>query len=600
MLTTSRNTDSLSADEIPPGYYIGPSERDHGAWLTLPWPGDHRLPFNHPERLELLPLSLGPGLVRWAQKWMVHPLTGEPWSFTVGQKRFMHLWYAFDGSGRWLYRSGCKRGAKGTGKDPFAAALALCELCGPAKLHDVDGTRVIGRKHRLSLVQIGANSQDQAAKVLWVATSMVSKRMEQAYAIDSGITRMMLGDGSKIELLKASEKSTEGDPPTAAFLNESHHMNKSNGGQKIAAVARRNIGKSPKDVGARLLELTNAHAQGGDSVAEGTYDAWQNQVAGKTRKRDILYDSREAPPGLNIWDDDQMMAGLLAAYSDADWADFERLRDEAQDERTPVSDSIRYYLNGLATAEDAWVQPGAFDAMARPNLVVEPGERISLFLDCSKSGDATTLSGCRLSDGHVLSLGGWKPEHGAKVEKWLAPREQVDAVVREVMATYKVVWFGVDPSPAEDDATETLYWMPTIDGWHRDFQKKLALWATPGAQGHSVLFDMRLSQRGAQERNRMFTEMAMQTALDIDGDGESIPNPPVFTHDGDPMLRSHAHNARRRPNQWGVSLGKINRSSRKLVDYAVTMTGARMGRRIALNSPKVRKGDGKGKVLVMS
>jgi hypothetical protein len=49
-------------------------------------------------------------------------------------------------------------------------------------------------------------------------------------------------------------------------------------------------------------------------------------------------------------------------------------------------------------------------------------------------------------------------------------------------------------------------------------------------------------------------------------------------------LRIHVHNARRRPNKWGVSLGKVNRDSRKLVDLAVCMVGARMGRRLALNS----------------
>jgi hypothetical protein len=54
-------------------------------------------------------------------------------------------------------------------------------------------------------------------------------------------------------------------------------------------------------------------------------------------------------------------------------------------------------------------------------------------------------------------------------------------------------------------------------------------------------------------------------------------------------LRVHVHNARRRPNQWGVSLGKQSRDSKKLVDLAVTMVGARLGRRLVLNSGKTRK-----------
>lgn len=60
----------------------------------------------------------------------------------------------------------------------------------------------------------------------------------------------------------------------------------------------------------------------------------------------------------------------------------------------------------------------------------------------------------------------------------------------------------------------------------------------------------------------------------------------TLTHDGHPMLRLHVQNARRRVNQWGVSLGKQTRGSSKLVDLAVAMVGARLGRRLILNSGK--------------
>lgn len=576
--------------ELPPGYTV---DAETGAWMSLPWPGDPALPFGHPERLELLPPSLGPSMIGWAQRWLVHPLTGRPWRFTPGQARFMHLWWAVDpDTGRWLYRTGTKRGAKGTGKDPFGAALVWCAAAGPRQIVDVDGGRIVAKPLRRALVQVGANSQDQAKKLLMVANAMVSDRMKLAYRVDSGLTRTVFGDGSRIELLKASEKSQEGDPATDIVLNEVHHMTKSNGGQALEDVARRNVAKSPALVSARVLELTNAHQQGQESVGEGAYTSWQDQVAGRTYLQDILYDSIEAPPGLSLYDQDDIMAGLRAAYMDAPWADLPRLRAEILDARTSEAQTIRYYFNGLATAEDAWVEPRAFDDLARPEWIVEDGDQIALFLDCSKSGDATALSGCRLSDGHVMSLGCWQPRHGEQHEGWLAPREEVDATVREAFARWRVVWCGIDPSPAEDDETAHSYWMPTIDGIHRDFGRRLKVWATPGAGGHSVLFDMRLSSRGARERNRLFTEAAMQTAQDIDEDGS-------LTHDGDPMLRRHVHNARRRPNQWGITVGKVNRSSRHLIDYSVTMIGARMGRRLALNSPKVRQQQTQRKAVIL-
>lgn len=570
--------------ELPAGFRVNPGT---GGWESLPWPGDPMLPWNDPERLELLPPSLGPAIIEWGHRWFIDHRSGRPWRFTPGQMQFLHLWYAVDNRGRFIYRSGVKRGAKGTGKDPFAAAVALTELCGPVKMVGWLDGRPVGQRHRLALVQIGANSKDQAKDVLRVANAMISPGMRARFQMDPGITRTQLACGSKIELLTTSEASTEGDPATAILLNETHHMTASNGGLDLADVARRNVGKSPAEVQARVVEFTNAHRNGQDSVAEGSWDAFQLQAANPEAPQDILYDSIEAEPGLDISDDDEFMAGLQQSYRDAPWADLLRILAESRDSRTSIPDVIRYYLNGLAAAEDSWVDPRRFDDLARPAIATNAGDPIALFLDCSKSTDATVLVGCRLSDGHVLSLGAWRRPHGLPADReWLVPRETVDAVVRDAFDFYRVVWFGVDPSPAVDDEDdERLYWMTLVDQWHRDFQRRLPVWATPGAGGHSVLFDMRMSTVGGKKRNRLFTEAAMQTANSIDIEGD-------LTHDGNPTLRVHVHNARRRPNQYGVSLGKINRSSKHLVDYAVGMVGARMGRQLALLSPKVRSVDG--------
>jgi hypothetical protein len=469
----------------------------------------------------------------------------------------------------------------------MGGAMCDTELIGPVHLQIDSSTPSgwIGARHRMPLVQIGANSSDQAKDVLRVANQMLPRETRDYFDIDCGETRTILKGtgGGRLEVLTASEASSEGDPATFIWLNETHHMTESNGGHRVAKVARRNVGKSPKHLQARVCDGTNAHAQGSDSIGERSYEAWQAQVSGRTKLRDILYDSIEAPPSTDIYRDESRMAGLAAAYMDAEWADLERLSGEMLDPETSVADAIRYYLNGLATAEDAWIDPRKFDDLAR-SLVVADREQLSMFLDCSKSSDSTALMGCRISDGHVITLGLWQRPHGDRGKTWLAPREEVDAVVRKTCERYTVVWFGVDPGPGRDDEDEALYWMPLIDGWHRDpvITKNLVVWATPGVKGHKVLFDMRIKTLGGVDRNRQFTIAAMQAATDIDEDG-------TLTHDGDAGLRIHVHNARRRPNPWGVSLGKINRGSRKLVDLATSLVGARMGRRIALNSGKLRK-----------
>lgn len=586
MTSTLAPRRAVAGDLILPGYRLDPWYGT-SALVSLPYPTDPA------GKAALLASSIGPQIIDWAE-WrtdepgLIDYQTGDEWRFTPGQKRFLILWYQYTNAGRWVYRRGAKRGAKGTGKDPMGGAVCDIELIGPSQLVlDADGWH--GERHSMPLVQIASNSEAQSKDVLRVANALLGKEARAYYDLDCGETRTIVrGTGGRTEVLTASESSAEGDPATFIFLNETHHMTQSSGGHRVAAVARRNVGKSPAHLQARVMDGTNAHAQGMDSVAERTYEAWRAQVEGKAARKDILYDSIEAPSDTDLFDDASRREGLRAAYADAPWADLDRLDGEVLDPETTVADSIRYYLNGLAAAEDAWVDPRKFDALGRPDLSLLDGDQIALFLDCSKSGDATGLVACRLADGLVATLGKWERPGGKSGEGWLAPRDEVDGAVRYAFERYRVAWFGVDPSPAKDDDTEVNYWLPLCDAWHREFGKKLKIWATPGVggkNGHAVLFDMRIKTLGGKARNLQFTQAAMQCAQDIDENGTLI-------WDGDPRLQLHVHQAKRRTNPWGVSLGKVTRDSAKRVDLAVCMVGARMGRRIVLNSGKIRRRTG--------
>lgn len=578
-----------NSDLLLPGYRVDP---ESGAWCTVPWPVDPD------ERMAVVRSSLGPGLIDWAEgrtgePGLTHYLTGLPWRFTPGQKRFLILWHWVDAEGRYVFRRAVKRGAKGTGKDPFAATFADMELCGPVELYDWDDRtgRPVGRRRGMPLVQIGSNSEAQSKDLLRVANALWSAEAVEYYGIDRGATRTTLRDTfGRVEVNTFSEASNEGDPSTLGILNESHHMT-TDAGLRVARQLRRNVAKSPKSVQARSIEFTNAHRQGQESVAERSYEAWQKQQSPRyPGKRDILYDSIEAPPNTNILTEEGRMAGLRAAYSDADWSDLERLSDEMLDPDTPVADTIRYYLNGLAAEEDAWVDPGAFKTLAATGRVLAAGDQIALFLDCSKSEDATALVACRLRDMFVTVLGCWSRPSEWDVKRdgqWRVPREAVDGAVRHAFTVYKPEWFGVDPGPAKDDDT-VLYWADQIDAWTRDFRPRLKVWATPGAKGSPILFDMRLSTPGGRQRNYAFTKTAevVQSWIDVEGVGSPL------RHDGSPELVGHVSNAKARPNQWGTSLGKVTRDSTKLVDLAVAMVGAVMGARDALNSGKVHVASG--------
>ena len=204
---------------------------------------------------------------------------------------------------------------------------------------------------------------------------------------------------------------------------------------------------------------------------------------------------------------------------------------------------------------------------------------ITMFLDCSLNDDATALVACRVSDGFVKPLGMWqRPAHlrGEAVRDWRVPRETVDDTVREAFKRFHVIGFYGDPSHVLDSETGQRYWDSLFDQWHRDYGKRLKIWATPsGRDRHAIMFDMVDYQ--VQKR---FVAAVDQTYADI-ADA-------TMPHDGDARLRVHMLNARRQPTRAGMSIAKEHRESRRKIDLAICAIGARMIRRDYLNSGKSR------------
>lgn len=521
-------------------------------------------------------LTLAPRVLDWCQEYVRQPDgpdAGQPWRFTLEQQRFLWYLYAIDDRGRFLWSRAVLRRAKGWGKSPVMAALALAELCGPVRFDGLDARgEPVGVPASMPWVQIAGVSEKQTTNTMSMVLAMIAESpIIDDYSLDPGLTRVFAANGGRLEPITASAPTAEGARPTFCVLDETHHWLRANGGHKLAEVIRRNLGKS-RDGMARSVETTNAHQMGMESVAERSYDAWQAQLSGRARGSSILYDSREAPPGIDLFDENELIGGLAAAYGDSDWVDLERIRDEVYDPDTPPPEGRRFYLNQLALAEDAWIHPQRFDDLAHPEMVVSPSDEMLVFFDGSKSDDATAIAACRLSDGHVVTVGMWQRPPGERGSEWLVPRSEVDATMSAFVETHKVIGLFGDPSHTLDDVSQERFWDALIDEWHRRWSKRFTVWAKPGRQGHAVLWDMTSPARTAE-----FTAAAERCAADIDA-GE-------LTWDGDRRMRTHVHNARRYPNRYGTSLWKGHRESARKIDLAVCMIGARMVRRLVLNNP---------------
>lgn len=520
-------------------------------------------------------VTLPPGLPHYtlgyyALAWMQNNLrvpdgkyAGKPFECTYDQALFLLWWYAVDDKGVWLYRRGVRRLAKGSGKSPFAAALALFELLGECRFDHFDSDipgGVAGRPEPLPLVQLAATSESQTGITMRTIIGMANKRtaLAKKYELDVGRTYIYTPTGGRLQLLTSSSISAEGWPATFIIADELEHWTPQNGGDAMYKTMRRNLSKT----GARMIETCNAWVPGIDAVAEQSYEDWCGQQEGKVRVRDevegeslqILYDARIAPGNTALTDEPEpdeisLSDGLNFVYQYAPWAAIGAMKGEIWTPSTPVSISRRFYLNQPNTAADAWIDLSDWAALADTSRELVDGEEIVLFFDGSKSHDHTALVGCCMSDGFVFTVGVWAPEKITGVVN----AEAVDRAVRATFERFTVVAFWADVREWESFVKSS---------WPTDLGKSLIIPAVREGKSQALIaWDMRTHQRD-------FAMAAEQCRAEIQ-DG-------AFHHDGNWDTSRHMGNAREKELRGFITIRKESPKSPNKIDAAVCVIGARL------------------------
>lgn len=527
--------------------------------------------------------TLGFEAIVWIESNLVQPngpRAGLPVRLVPSQARFLLWFYAIDENGRWLFNRAVRRLAKGSGKSPFAAMLALFELLGPARVAGFDERMpggVIGMPVSMPLVQVAATSLDQTANTMRMVRAMSNKRTKLArlYELDSGKTYVETPTGGMLKQITSSSSAAEGAELTFAVADETEHWIPAKGGLDLAETLDQNLGKT----GSRLMDTCNAWVPGAGSVAERTFQAWSDQQEWlhdpehperlEAGRQQILYDARVAPWGTDLSDDESLTAALEFVYDGLPWVDIESIKQRIWSPAYPVSRSRRFFLNQPNAAEDAmftleqWAALGpARDAAAEAPDVAPPqiadGDEIALFFDGSRTRDDTGLVGCRMSDGHVFVVGHWHPTPGEPV-----PVKQVDEAVHRAFERFTVVAFFADVREWESF---------TKTAWPEAFKDDLLLWAVPhGAAPQPIAWDMRTHALAFAEATELFVNEVVE--------GE-------FTHDGDWELSRHIGNVKRGEYRGRLYPRKESEGSSSKIDLAVCAIGARMVRRLVLASPE--------------
>jgi hypothetical protein len=497
--------------------------------------------------------TIGWDVLAWAEEFLAQPdghTAGGQWSWTGTQARIIAWWYAVDETGRWLYRRGQIVLPKGAGKSPIAAALSCCELAGPVVFDGFDASgEAVGRYHPSPHVQLAAVSEQQTDNTMSLVLAMLreGEAANEIDGLDLGVTRVRTRNGVLMPVT-ASASSREGQRLTAAILDEPHLWTATNGGIRLAATLRRNLGK----MNGRSIETTNAWAPGEDTVAELTA-MYADKIAEQAQDglRRVLDEGvlRFHPQAHvpNLADIPALREGLQKLYHDSPWIDVDRIVAEVLDPGTHPADARRFYLNEVTNADDALVTAQDWNDCYLDD-VLEPGEEITLGFDGSKNDDATVLVALRVRDRFATVIGA--SEKPDRAVGWEVDREMFDGLVTSTFAQYRVVGFYSDVAHFES----------YVDRWSAEYGRGLTAQAT---QKSAVGWDM---------RGRLAQSTAAVERLVAGIQDRSL------RHDGGGLLRRHCLNARRRPNRWGISFGKERRDSPRKVDGFAALLLADMAR----------------------
>jgi len=493
------------------------------------WPQDHGIP------------TAGPQVLAWGECTLCQPdgdRAGQPWAWTDSQARFVSWWYALDESGRYLWRRAQTTLPKGAGKSPMMAALACVELAGPVVCRGFDDAGVpVMVPHPSPDVKLSALSLAQAVDAtLGLANAMLDSAAaaREIPGLDVGLTRIRTKRGM-LSPATAKAPSKEGPRYTAVILDESHLWNRGNGGDRLAAVLRRNLGK----MDGRSVEATNMWVQGGGSVAEATA-TYADAVASGAHVGDGVL--RWHPVGQcdDLGDEDTLRAALRSLYADSPWINIDRIVQEIYDGDTHPSDARRYYLNQPASADDAWLRADLWLACEDKSKRVEDGDTVVLGFDGSRgrargNADATALVGCRVGDGHLFEIGVWQGRRDDV--DWTPPEAVIDAVVAETFRRYRVVGFYADPS----------LWEARITAWEATYARRFKV----RAGVHPIQWP---------------TNRASAVVKAAESFEQAVTNGDL-THDGSYRLTEHALNARRVAlARAGIGVGKESKDSTRKID----------------------------------
>ena len=439
---------------------------------------------------------------------------GQPYRLTTEMLRFLVEFYRVDPEGwsgkydgpRFHYeRGGQLVRPQKWGKGPFSAALICFEAVGPCVPAGWDGRGdAVGRPWQTPTIQVTAMSEEQTDNVFRCLLPMIQMGPLDQVIPDTGITRINLSGGGIIEPVTASARSRLGQRLTFCVQDETHSWTERSQGIRLADNQRRNMA----GMGGRWVETTNAWDMTEGSVAQLTYES---PVA--------VYVDYPQPIGGSVRNKAERRKAMRHAYGDSvrngpswrGWVDLDRIdiEIEALAKRDPAQ-AERFFLNRVHAGEDVVFDLAAWNAAARPDIVVADRSMVTIGVDGARYNDALAIVATEIATFHQWPLFiAVAPENaGPDYEHDL---QAADDAVAAAFDRYDVRQLYADPQKIEH----------LVDRW-------------VGRYGKDVAVEWFTNQRASR---KVGDAVGFYVTAVASGD---------MTHDGDSVFTRHILNARRK------------------------------------------------------
>jgi hypothetical protein len=483
----------------------------------MPWRGPE-LPGEFP--------TLGDAVADWIEERCAIPdreFVGDPYLLTDEQLNFLFHYYRIDpGTGEFVHeRGGQLVRPQKWGKGPFSAAITCAEAQGPVLFDGWDANgEPVGKSWPTPLIQITALSEDQTENVYSALLPMIELGALHGEIEDTGLGRINLPGGGKIEPVTASGRSRLGQRVTFIVQDQTESWTESNRGRLLADNQRRNIA----GMGGRWLSTCNAWDPVEESVA---------QYTSEHEHEGVYHDDVEPPEGLSIRNKTERRRALKAVYGHSvtgqrdgkkggvkPWIDLDRIdaeirallgRDAAQAER--------FFLNRKRASESAAFNGAKWDELAT-GYSPEPGALIVVGVDGARFVDALALVATEIESGFQWPLGIWeRPENAG--DDYEHPFNEVDGAMQDAFDRFTVWRAYIDPG----SSTGNIDYL--VERWQ-------------GRWGDSRVIEW-------------FMHRPRQTAFAVANFSDAIDTGEV-THDGDETFAQHVKNATR----WKVNVRDDN------------------------------------------